>query len=376
VPSDPVSMLPKAFLVRAKDPSRVAAGSSGGVFGLLAEAMVERGGSVAGAAFDEGMVLRHVVVRSAAGIRPLLKSKYLRSDTSTVRKAVADELSAGRDVLFCGTPCQVAAMRKAFPGATGLVTVDLLCHGTPSQDCFRAWLRELEEKHGSRVVAYDWRCKDHGWSPLETRVDFADGKTVYDRMDPYFYAFMNNLSVPEGCLRCPFANPRRQGDITLGDAWGLASRWKGPPAGGDNTGISLVLVNSRAGMLLFESAAGLVDAEDVPVSHAVGKQSVISGKGARFDLANRELFASVLKDAGRVSSAVQAVVDRERAHADDRIAALRRRLRVLRFASALPVVSKRARIEKKSVKAEIDRLEGIMRWSWNPCATESEGDSE
>ena len=84
--------------------------SSGGVFGLLATDVLSHGGYVCGAAFDDEWMVRHIVISSVADLDKLRVSKYLQSDTNNVFAQVRDLLTAGKKVLFSGTPCQVAGL--------------------------------------------------------------------------------------------------------------------------------------------------------------------------------------------------------------------------------------------------------------------------
>ena len=87
--------------------------SSGGIFSILAEKILHKGGIVVGASlFDDGYVM-HTAIYSEDNLQKLRGSKYVQSIISNqlydqIRKALKD----GREVLFCGTPCQVAAMRN------------------------------------------------------------------------------------------------------------------------------------------------------------------------------------------------------------------------------------------------------------------------
>jgi coenzyme F420-reducing hydrogenase beta subunit len=64
----------------------------------------------------------------------MYSSKYVQSDTNNSFKLAKLDLENGKTVLFSGTPCQIAGLksflRKEYEN---LYTIDLICHGTPSQ---------------------------------------------------------------------------------------------------------------------------------------------------------------------------------------------------------------------------------------------------
>ena len=78
-----------------------AAGSSGSVFYTLAEYIIKSGGIVYGAAFGDHFQLRHTSAETLEELKPLLKSKYLQSNTKGVYNSVKAQLKTGRQVLFC-----------------------------------------------------------------------------------------------------------------------------------------------------------------------------------------------------------------------------------------------------------------------------------
>ncbi|MDR1399243.1 MAG: Coenzyme F420 hydrogenase/dehydrogenase, beta subunit C-terminal domain, partial [Treponema sp.] len=107
--------------------------SSGGIFTLLAEAVIHRGGVVFGARFNEKWEVIHDYTETVERLAEFRGSKYVQSIIGNTYKQVRDFLSGGRMVLFSGVPCQIAGL-KAFlqKEYDNLLTVDLVCHGVPS----------------------------------------------------------------------------------------------------------------------------------------------------------------------------------------------------------------------------------------------------
>ena len=170
--------------------------SSGGIFSVLARKVFDEGGVVYGAAWDSQMQLRHVKAEDCESLSSLMGSKYIQSDTTDIYRSVKEQLLAGRQVLFSGTPCQVRALRlflrKPFDN---LLTVDVVCHGTPSQASFDRYRSTLEKKKGARITGMNFRSKVSGWKSFSVEISYANGmRTIAEHhQDLFMRGFLSNL---------------------------------------------------------------------------------------------------------------------------------------------------------------------------------------
>lgn len=243
----------RAFAVQATDREILADSSSGGAFSLLAEEILRGDGVVYGSRWKRGEGASHVRVAASGGLAALRRSKYVQSETTGIFALVKGDLTAGADVLFVGTPCQVAAL-KAFLGSDfeNLVTVDLVCHGVPSSAFFEDYLRWFEEKTGKSLVKYNSRDKvAAGWSYLGSYRTEAGPTSALPVDDPYVLTFNQSATFRRCCYACPYAGARRVGDVTLGDFWGVERLHLGVDLDG---GISVALANSKKGLIILERA--------------------------------------------------------------------------------------------------------------------------
>lgn len=245
--SAPVShKLPRGCYAAWNADERVrAASTSGGLFRVIAEYVIANGGVVYGAAFsDDFRCVRHQAAESIEALEPLMKSKYVWSDPAEAYKQAVANLKVGRKVLFTGTPCQVAAMKSlAHNCAENLLTIDIVCHGTPRPEIFDAYVTGLEARYGGRVSRYEFRNKDVGWNFPHVTAEFSQGG-MYDvklRNDPYYLGFCLNVTLRPSCFKCPYTNLERVADFTIADCWRVATTH---PEWDDGKGTSLVLVNS------------------------------------------------------------------------------------------------------------------------------------
>ena len=242
----------EAYAVVNNDAVQHRSSSSGGVFVLLAEAILARGGVVFGAAFAEDFKgVAHIAVSTKAELYKLQQSKYLQSrigDTYTEAKRLLD---AGTPVLFTGTPCQIAGL-FGYLGKEydNLYTQDIVCHGVPSPEIWRQYLESLEKKKGARATSVEFRNKRYGWQAYRVRIAFENGKTYtrHHGEDLYMRGFLADLYLRSSCYRCECKGASRPADITLADFWGVAAAY---PALYNAYGTSLVLAHSEKGRALL-----------------------------------------------------------------------------------------------------------------------------
>lgn len=232
--------------------------SSGGIFSIIANYVLDNGGIVCGAAFNEDFSVSHRIIEKKEDLSYLRGSKYLFSTNNDCYTLVRKELRKGRLVYYTGTGCQIGGL-KAFllKEYDNLITSDILCHGTPSAKIFRAFLDYYEKKYNKKIVDYNFRDKKIcGWSCSSSSSSSMDNKTgkvkyvPYDGIfDGYFRAFISGCINRESCYKCEFTTDQRAGDITLADYWGIE---KFHPEIESLDGVSFVLVNTNKGRRLME----------------------------------------------------------------------------------------------------------------------------
>lgn len=242
---------PKCYAMMAKDEIRKVS-ASGGMFTILANAVLEKGGVICGAAYNDDLSVSHIMINSADDMYKLRSSKYVQSDCNIIYKKVYECLKKKQLVLFSGCPCQIAGLYAYLGGDDeNLWTVDLICHGVPSPKVFRKYLKEMYIDKGKEIKKIDFRDKDvFTWS-TEMNVYFQDGTRHVERCskDPYYRAFLPCLSMRPACPECKYTTLPRQADISIGDFWGVG---KYEPQLNDQKGTSLVLVNSKKGEEIFQ----------------------------------------------------------------------------------------------------------------------------
>lgn len=230
--------------------------SSGGAFSALATTILRRGGHVCAATFDDAYKsVRHIIISAEEELPALRASKYLQSDMSACLPEVKSKLQSGKEVLFVGTPCQVAGLhlylKKEY---VNLTTADIVCHGVPSPRIYQDYVSFLEYRHGSELTGYSFRDKRWSWWGFNMKALFKNGSCYYGKWeaDPYFRGFLNDYFLRECCYSCKFSTHARYSDITLSDFWGYNDADGGFPD--DDKGISMCMCSTVKGLALFDSA--------------------------------------------------------------------------------------------------------------------------
>lgn len=247
----------KCFAVWGKEKFRNQ-GSSGGVFPILAEYVASNGGIVYGASFDETyQKVALTKITKPKELNKLYKSKYVQSEVGLIYQDVKHNLDNGKFVLFSGCPCQVDAL-KSYLGKDyeNLLTIDILCHGTPSPLAYKKFLEEVSNNDLKNISSVDFRDKKYGWGKL-IKITNKDNSIHYDYYnEPFLRTFTSGLINRPSCYQCPYSNQKRSADITLGDFWGISEI---EPEFNDNQGTSLVLINTKKGENLFNLNKKLYD---------------------------------------------------------------------------------------------------------------------
>lgn len=243
---------PDCCAAASPDDAVRAGSTSGGVFCEAARYVLSIGGYVCGAVFTEDFSVRHIISRDPADVDAMRGSKYVQSDVGDCYERIRALLRGGETVLFCGCPCQSAALRTRLSGEdTGrLYVIDFVCHGIPSDETWHTYLSMQEKKHGAPVTAVSFRSKRMGWHCSSMLLTFANGKEYVRPIteDAYFKGFLYSDTLKESCYACPFRAYRSGSDLTVGDLWGAEVLI---PEADDNKGLSLVLTHTDAGRALL-----------------------------------------------------------------------------------------------------------------------------
>ena len=219
--------------------------SSGSIFELVADYVLDLGGIVVGAAFENNK-LKHIAIEEKKDLVSLKGSKYVQSDLNNIFKYNIND----RKILFVGTPCQVAGL-KSIVRSNNLICVDIVCHGVPTPKLFDKYIKYLEDKNNSSVVNYNFRDKKTGWDTYSNTIVYKDKSEsqIYYKND-YMKLFLSNIALRESCYDCNFKLGNKYSDITLGDFWGVKNIY---PEMYNKNGVSAIIINTLLGREVFNS---------------------------------------------------------------------------------------------------------------------------
>lgn len=243
------------FAVRHKESEILAQSQSGGAFSAMAEQVLKRRGLVYGAAFDESHMVRHIRIDALEGLPALRGSKYVQSDIMGIYGQILGDLRNGLEVLFTGTPCQVAGLKSYVPKTLqdGLLTMDFICHGVPSPAVWKDYLDYMSRQ--GTIVKANFRDKSvAGWKEHKETFKYSNGvKKVADSFRVLFY---KNIMLRHSCSVCPYNVINHKSDVTIADFWGvdeIMPQMDGPE------GTSMVICNTSKGQELIGRASAALN---------------------------------------------------------------------------------------------------------------------
>ncbi len=264
----------KVYAATNRSVETLSESSSGGVFSALARAFVRDGGVVCAAVWDDDfMGVRHSFAYDEDGLKPMMRSKYVQSSLGGCFLKIRDMLTGGKRVMFVGTPCQVAALRRFIPDgvmAEQLLLVEILCHGAPLSSAWKSYTEELLKScEAQSIGGVNFRDKSAGgWKDYRVTVslNMPDGsvKTLsrpYMQV-PFMRDFLSGTNLREACRNCTSRCGRSGADLSLGDFWGVD---KLMPQVFDPMGVSVVSVFSDRGAEALAGISPSLKLKEVPM---------------------------------------------------------------------------------------------------------------
>lgn len=253
----------KVIAAKALDEDILMRSSSGGIFTLLSNKILEDGGVVFGAKFDKNWNVVHDYTETYEGLDAFRRSKYVQSRIGNTYKKAEEFLKCGRKVLFSGTPCQIKGLKLYLKkDYENLIAVDIACHGVPSPLSWDIFLKEYIKDHPlNKILEINFRDKRNGWETYNFTVSLMNEDNTKNEIavpygqNIYMRAFLKNLILRPSCENCNIKTEQNGGDLTIGDFWGIKNII---PNFYDNKGISIVLCRTTKGVKIIDSLKGII----------------------------------------------------------------------------------------------------------------------
>lgn len=227
--------------------------ASGGAFAAIALSFFQQfeKAIVVGATLKNNRV-KHIFIEKSSDIELLMNSKYIQSDTKGIYQLVKQKLHEGYQVLFSGTPCQIAGLygflgKKKY--SENLYTTEIICHGIPSNEALDL---HLQYHHSKCILSF--RDKENGWGKSQRTTIKINNQPykVPKNQDIFYQIFSGCLLDRKSCSNCFYSSINRVADITLADFWG-----KNFEQDDQKKGVSLILSNNPHGEKLIQSSSEL-----------------------------------------------------------------------------------------------------------------------
>ena len=302
------------YAAKNKDEEIRRTSSSGGVFTALAEEIIRKGGVVFGACFNADWEVVHDYAETVEGLSRFRGSKYVQSRIEKTYRQVETFLKSGKEVLFSGTPCQIAGLRMFLRKEyENLLTVDVICHGVPSPGVWREYLKEETARQREKntvlprpihekdvlVEGISFRDKTLGWKKFSfslalsttngsgEKFSFCSRIPVNENI--FLKGFLADLYLRPSCYACPFKCGKSGSDITLGDFWGLQEVM---PELDDDKGMTALLVNSNSGKVWLDKSEVVLwptEYENILRSNPALERSAVLPKNRKYFYEHVEL---------------------------------------------------------------------------------------
>ena len=282
----------KAYIAWSENEKIRRRSSSGGMFSELAKRILKQGGYVYGVGFDDHFKVVHKSIEKIPDLKQVCGSKYVQSEVDSCFEDIKSKLQKGKKIYFSGTPCQVDGL-LSYLGKEyeNLYTQDIICHGVPSPEVWKAYLSVMSK--GKKITNVSFRDKTYGWRFFSMRID-TENKKYIKRLeeDVYTRLFLENVILRPSCYNCHHKHLYRKADITLADCWSLNKF--GADVADDDKGFSLVFANTEKGKKLLEKSSAKTI--EVPFDTAAKSQDAMTNS-VKYNQ-NRELFFSMAEEQG------------------------------------------------------------------------------
>lgn len=272
--------VPKFYAAKHISEDVLMKSTSGGAFTAVSDVILKDGGVVYGADFDADFRVVHSRAGNEEQRNRMRISKYVQSDLDDIFLRVREDLKNHRNVLFTGTPCQVAGLRGFLgdsPLVKNLYLCDLICHSIPSPLVWKDYKDLLEKEYGGKITEVRFRSKTVDWNRDNSNESFLFQTSNSNQIhsDDRFYElfFEAKTIMRPSCEVCRYTDIQRVSDVTIADYWGIE---KYAPEWLDTKGVSLVMVNTAKGAKLFEKCSQALITEERSAKESLMEQQRLS----------------------------------------------------------------------------------------------------
>lgn len=243
----------KSVAVRHLDSETLSGSTSGGAFSAIGQYALNQNGVVYGCAYNDAMEIVHISTDDDVCLADFRGSKYVQSNITGIYNAIKQNLIEGRFVVFSGTSCQVAGLNNYLKKSyENLLTVEVICHGTPSPYLWEQYLNYQKSIYKSNPKSISFRKKTYGYHSGTMEIVFENGKryTGSARVDLMLKSFFSEIASRPSCYACPCKGMERAADLSIYDCWSASKIIDG--LDDDDKGYTNILINPEKGQRVLE----------------------------------------------------------------------------------------------------------------------------
>lgn len=251
----------KAYAMQIKDRELLSKSASGGAASMFYYHIIKHNGIGYGVEKITDENAKFIRVDSINEIDRLKGSKYVHAYINNMFTEVRKDLEKNIKIIFIGTPCQVAGLRRFLKkDYDNLILVDLVCHGVPPQRLLREEIEEYKKYDINNI-----KFREGNKYILQLN---CDNTKINKKSDESLYldSFINGITLRDNCYQCIYANINRCSDITIGDFWGLSNKSK--LYENKEQGVSLLLAITPKGEKLIKECEKYMQIEEREIEEA------------------------------------------------------------------------------------------------------------
>lgn len=285
-----------SFVGYANDSEEQLTSSSGGIASAISRWIIKNDGVVYGCYAESIDNISHIRVDKEEDLVKLKGSKYVQSDMRNCYSLVRKDVLNNKEVLFIGTPCQVAGLksflRKEYQN---LITMDFVCHGVPSQRILKESLtsKALDFSHCDYNISFRRKTRK-GKNYISSYGLFVKDKKdhknyIYEGLFPkdmYITGFLSALFYRNSCYQCHYTTPERVSDITVGDYGDSDEEYSFME--GKKLLLSMITVNTFKGKSVLDKMPGILNVAHIDYAKLVAEQGQLRKPMKRHK--NRDYF--------------------------------------------------------------------------------------
>lgn len=181
--------------------------SSGGIASIFYSHFIQdKKGTAFGCFYDNNLKLKFSRATTLEELEKFKTSKYSQGYIGNTYKEIEKDLKNDLYSVFIGTPCQIAGLKSYLKkDYQKLLTIDLICHGVPSQKYLDDYIAMLDLKENPDTLTFRGE-RNYFFSLYKNKDIIFSEKSSENK---FFRAFLEGLISRENCYSCPFTNTSR-----------------------------------------------------------------------------------------------------------------------------------------------------------------------